>query len=307
MLLAPNKAEKEMWVHAFNTILKYKRKADEHKHHPNEEVKQPIKDQKQQLELGREDEGFEDPEEEEFEDEEEDKYEDQDQGDFMEDNRQPQRVIRDKPSTNQHHHSTSDEDADLHPQSQELGQRHRRFQVARKKSSEDPNISKDSQEERKQEVEERIKEERNRQRELGIRHQQEEVERRGVRKSSAKRRRDSPEVLDADSPDSQRSDSREKENIEHHRPKKADKKSKKSKTNDIDNNIELDIDKIIKSGPKETIRLAPPSPPNNQQKESDEPPAYFTGFVGHPKKHETQAQKQLVKKKPMIKASNIVK
>ena len=32
-LFAPNKAEKEMWVHAFNTILKYKRKASENKPH----------------------------------------------------------------------------------------------------------------------------------------------------------------------------------------------------------------------------------------------------------------------------------
>lgn len=225
MLLAPNKAEKEMWVHAFNTILKYKRKAEENKHHPHEEAKEPKKEQKQQLEIGREDEGFEDPEEEECEDEDA-RYDNRDEGDFMEDNRQPQRVIKDKPSVNQRHHSTSDEDEDLQPQAQELGQRQRRFQVAKKRSSEDPNISKESHEEKKHEVEARIKEERNRQRELGIKHQQEDVGRRGVRKSSTKRRRDSPEILDADSPDSQRSDSREKENIEHHRPKKADKKSK---------------------------------------------------------------------------------
>lgn len=51
-LFAPTRAEKEMWVHAFKTILKYKHKAEEMKkgeYAPNNE---------NQLEMGVENEGF---------------------------------------------------------------------------------------------------------------------------------------------------------------------------------------------------------------------------------------------------------
>ena len=57
-LFAPTRSEKEMWVHAFRTILKYKHKADEDKRLEEEGGGN------RELEIGMENEGFEDVEEE---------------------------------------------------------------------------------------------------------------------------------------------------------------------------------------------------------------------------------------------------
>ena len=140
-LFAPTKAEKEMWVHAFNTILKYKRKAEELKHHDLTEPKRP----NQELEMGMENEGFDEAEGEEEEVEEEPERRQprrmRDEGDFMEDNGRRLRV-----AGKQHQPESSEEDEELKQspkRQQEVGGRARREDVQPRRNP----VEEDSEEE----------------------------------------------------------------------------------------------------------------------------------------------------------------
>ena len=308
-LFAPTKAEKEMWVHAFNTILKYKRKAEEMKHHGLTEPKRP----NQELEMGMENEGFDEAEGEEEEHEEEPERRDprriRDEGDYMEDNGRRLRV-----AGKQQHYESSEEDEELKEQPRrqhEVDNRQRRREDEQPRKHPVEVDSEEEEEKAHKKVNQRVQMEKQRQREAIVKQQAEEEEAMRQRMQPVSRkRRDSPEVIedDIDSADEEY----EKENLREskHEPqpkersKAKDKQSDRRRERDEIEDINIDVDRIIKSGPKETIKLEPPSPPRKEEKESDEPPPYFTGFTNNSKRMQKQPD---AKPKPVIKPKNIVR
>ena len=88
-----------------------------------------------------------------------------------------------------------------------------------------------------------------------------------------------------------------KRNREHVKDKK--KKVENRRLDDMDELEDIDVDKIFKSGPKETIKLEPPSPPRTIEQRKEEP-TYFTGFSNNaPKMHLQNVSTN--KPKPVVK------
>lgn len=134
-----------------------------------------------------------------------------------------------------------------------------------------------------------------------IRRQQEEDElRRQINIPLSMQKKKDPEVIEDEDSSSEEDEIKEKEN-QGYKPKEQPKPVKyqdNKKLDDMDEIDDLDIDKYIKSGPKETIKLEPPSPPRESRKE--EQPTYFTGFTNTaPKKHLQTASTN--KPKPVVK------
>lgn len=308
---AQTKAEKEMWVHAFNTILKYKRSSKNgHVEGPNEEEKDAVYDENQPS-------SEDDP----------DLYDQQDnhdEGDFMEDNRQnnlrpkarhdsdeeDRHEQNEQPTRNQqirqqdprHMNSRSEGESDGPDSDQDkIPTGNREEKIVKKKKDAPPGRSDPAQKRSKNEEDKQYQE----------MHQDfDELPR---AQPLIKKRRDDPEIIDDELPDSDDDHKQinEKENkaIGDTSSKNNSKKSKKKKDNqELEVDVDIDIDGIIKKGIVETINLEPPSPPNAKQVSKPEEPTYFTGFNGITQAKRNQLQQaQTLKQKPVIKTKNIVK
>ena len=129
--------------------------------------------------------------------------------------------------------------------------------------------------------------------EIQRRQEEEEELRRQINIPLSMQKKRDPEIIEDGFNSSGEDEIKEKENqgyktkesAKEKKDKKDKKKKEKRKLDDMDENEELDVDKIFKSGPKETIKLEPPSPPRSKEKMSEEP-AYFNGFTNNaPKMH----------------------
>ena len=120
-----------------------------------------------------------------------------------------------------------------------------------------------------------------------LRRQQEDDElRRQINMPLSMQKKRDPEVIEDEVSSSGEDEIKEKENqgYKTKEPTKPEKKIEKRKLDDMDDLEELDVDKYFKSGPKETIKLEPPSPPRESKQEVQ--PTYFTGFTSsEPKVH----------------------
>uniref|UniRef100_A0A7S3J3V2 PH domain-containing protein n=1 Tax=Euplotes harpa TaxID=151035 RepID=A0A7S3J3V2_9SPIT len=327
-LFASSKAEKEMWVHAFNTILKYKRKAEEVKQtqsHKREEHKHQ--------EVRSEDEDFNEAEGEgeAEEDEEEDLTDPQsrpnrpmvkkNEGDYMEDD--GRRMIRNPKLDKKHHPTSEDENAEEDKQPSDDSEPERPSKASANKNSKPapkeirepkrPNSRDRNKEIPKEELRKKQEvEERQRVREELIRRQKEdEEELRRRMNMPVRKRKNSPEVI-VDEPSDGENESREKENksLKSSEAKPATEKEKRKAKNrpaeKLDEFNECDALEMIKSGYSQPVKLDPPSPPNLKEIEKNDPPPFFAGFTN-------STQKNLIKNsvttraKPVIKPKNIQK
>jgi len=311
LLYAPTKAEKEMWVHAFNTILKYKKKAEEVKGTSKN------KDMDEEVDLnmnGPSDDGFDDVEER----KDRRRHSPDNEGDFMEDDR---RRKQEKPQEkSEEGEGSSSEDSDLRPSREPDIQSKKESQPLKKQVKGRRDSSNSSEESKKstkykdrlsQKAEKVVKKQNDprteQKREDIIRQQQAEEEELRKRMQPVRhKRRNSPEVIEDESLSSNNSHHDEKENkhqklTRHERIALRNKKGQmreNTKQTDSDEEDGIDIDKIIKRKPKEAMKLEPPSPPvneNDQNKNQEEDlPQYFTGFTANAK----MKQMQMAQDKP---------
>jgi hypothetical protein len=303
-LYAPTKAEKEMWVHAFNTILKYKRKA--------EDSKKKEGDHKKVNDRLDDEEHVDFEEEEEEEEQEEEKHDRRDKGDYM----GVRRPDVHNPSSQKQFRRDKEGEKDLskslsgeHPRehSRESEEERPKLKPKRKlKSKRGQKLKRDSlehQEDDKREEQKMSREEILRQQRMN-----EEEMRKKMQPTKAKIR-DSPELVGEDSLDS---DSEGKETIkqEHKMTReerimmrnkksslrekgtKPEEKAKKFADEDVD--IELDIDRIVKQGPKETIKLEMPTLAEPKKEEENLP--YFNGFTANAERK----RKEIMEKKAEV-------
>ena len=301
-LFAQTKAEKEMWVHAFNTILKYKRATKQHYqegHDPDEEDKY----------IEGEAEGTSE------EDEDlKNNQSDEDNNDFMEDNRQIKlrsKKLEDPEEQTfaRHHHlgqpklskyqQEDDSDEDEGEEDQEQQQEYvnnRRDDIPQKKIKGGPKNQK--------------------QREQHNRHQEAKFQPEEIELPKAqpirKKKRDDPEIIDDELPDSEdeQEQAYEKENkavTKSKHPRNADDYSHGARHHQEDLSVDVDIDRIVKKGIVETIRLDPPSPP--KQNEKNEEPKYFTGFNNNANRAHLKKKQPEKPEKPkkVVKSKNIKK
>lgn len=338
-LFAQTKAEKEMWVHAFSTILKYKNKAADIK---KQESERPSN---KQLEIGMENEGFDASEEDSNEENKQShgSRSPQRNGDFMEANPRQLQVRKELSQKSDSDISTGRDNErnqvvdDIDEDSDDDKANRKSFQdkedeeeypksVAKQTSLKDKKIiskkkikstrssvekkreqtSSERQNENKQKLRDKLLESENK--------LNEEVKKRMMPTGS--KRRHSPEIIEDDSPrsiDDEPKIEEAKQNIRRKKSNDYDIDMKNTSTqqhnhrDNSDNDDEIDIDKIIKrTGPKETIQLEMPS--LNDEGISKETLPYFNGFLNPliSKERQKNAEKP-IKAKPMIKVKNIVK
>ena len=313
ILIAQTWADKEMWVHAFNTILKYKNKAKEIQ-------RQPTDQEDGKFDEAVEDEGFDESEGE--ADDERGHRERQpardNRGDFMEaDPRQLQskKMQQNHSDSGTEGHSNSreppsdeeEEDKQLEsfPKVKETSMKETKI-ISKKKIT----MSKKGSVERKQErltEEEKLAVEKERMRNEYLNKQREDQEYIPRQKDPLPKRRHSPEVVEDESPRSDDSEPEEKSRPQPNKGKKSKKPENvknvaaKRSNNEVDD-VDIDVDAIVKTGPKQTIKLDMPSPREEAQDPSQTLP-YFNGFIPKKKERHERAEKP----KPVIKPKNIVK
>lgn len=338
-LSAQTKAEKEMWVHAFNTILKYKNKAADIK---KQESERPSN---RELEMGMENEGFDASEEDSDEEQKQSRgrRSPQRNGDYMEANPR-QLQTRKEPSQKSGSDISTGRDDDQNQVVDDIDDdsddnvNKRRVHDEEEEEDEPPKfvanqtslrdkkvISKKKIKSRKSSVEkkrEQTSSERRNEHKQKVRDEfldndmklNEEVKRRMMPISS--KRRKSPEIIESESPRSIDEEPKIEEVKQKVKRKKSedydiDMKNTSSQQNNnrdnSDNEEEIDIDKIIKrTGPKETMQLEMPS--LDDEGISKETLPYFNAFLNPliSKGKQNNVEKQ-IKAKPMIKVKNIVK
>lgn len=294
VLYAPTKAEKEMWVHAFNTILKYKRKAEDNKKKESDHKKVDDRmDDEEQLDF-----------EEEEEEQEEEKH---DRGDYMGVRRPeihyqipPQRESRKNERVSE---EGSDEDEGEREEQrakpkQKRRVRGKRGQKGRKDSNGSQEESKGGERMTREEI---IQQQRANEEEM--RRKMQPVKNKG---------RESPEVVGDDSLDSDNEEKENKKQVQKFsREERIMMRNKKSSLREavaqpekvnkkfVDEEEELDIDRIVKQGPKETIKLDMPT--LAEPKKEEEPLPYFNGFTANAERKKKEIMEKKNETKPLPK------
>lgn len=291
-LFAQTKNEKEMWAHAFRTILKYKYKE-------KEQHKEPTPDP--QLDMGEEKDGFSESEGEDHEEEKYDRREqsdEEDRGDFMTANAGHLAHSKAKPKPDQ--------------------KEDRHFDRRAPDLEDSDDTSSDEESPKTNSKKERLKIGEKMRQEMQTQEQEfrKKLNPQGSKKPTSKKQIKEAEIIedeDADLSDEDHSEEEgpNREQKKEQRYSQKEKMVKDSRDRKPEPEVNLNIDEIVKkSGPKETIKLEMPTPKIEEKK--DEPLPYFNGFLPKPQgkdasKPKLDLQPNPPKQKKVIKVNKIKK